>query len=999
MNMNAEQENIIKFEESLFINAGAGTGKTRTMVEKYLNLIEYHNVKVDEILAITFTEKAAGEMKERIIRSVEERYKISKNNCADWQKIRNRIPFAWISTVHSFASRMLRENPLESGLDPSFEVIEKHQRKILLKRSLNKYFNDSDNYSSIDEMSQLIRLYKFSGIVSLLEECMENHRSKLKLFVQQNPNYNSGDEYSDAIREFLRVFEIIYEDYTYENKRNNRVDFEEMLFSLKIMLEKFEHLRERIRCKFKYIMVDEFQDTNPLQKNIIDLIKGRDTKVLYVGDGKQSIYKFNGADVSIFNKTAREFDGESVLPLDKNYRSNPHLINFFNLFFPEFIKQDSADDYKIEYQPLKPMKGYDYEKKEMEFPEKTSCVDLLPVVQNTAEEYENIAKYILSEVAQGYRFKDFAILMRNKKNIPEIESTLNAYQIPVYAQSNGSFFSRPEIISLKSFVKALYDPYDESNMIQFLRSYFSPFSDSQLLKIRNEDRKSMYNGLRIFGEKDGSAAEFVNDFKILKSIVNVSSPGRIIRKIINDYDYELTVSTLPDAKGKLENINKFVEFADSFEGKASLGDFLLQSTDEDIEEEEATTENENSDSVRIMTVHRSKGLEFKKVIIADLGLSNPKVYDSFFIDLGNGKLVFKNEDNGDESEFSKYRNREKEMDLEEEKRILYVAFTRAEESIALSLSHRESARNTDNFRYAKMFRDAGLIDENFQWERGREGIYDKYLNIIEKTQLEAIGKLDLSAYNGGITGVGFNETEIEIPATLSNISHNPYKSYISPTPLMSEIIHGDIDAEETEITVEHLVEEIQSETGKKFGTSEKGVFVHKIMENIGKRYGFEEITKKTILEIGNRNGYDIENVEEIYDCFNRIGCNTESLDLFNKMQNSEKVFSEKTIRRKWRKYILSGIIDKMFLCDGKWFVIDFKYSKYNPKTFADNYEFQMEFYLFLLEGLVFPKPECANILYLKEFKIKEVKLGDNFEKRLAEKIKIFENDLLQKEVK
>jgi len=1008
MKLSDRQQEIVDIKTSVFVNAGAGTGKTRTMVEKFIKILANETGKiketsVDEILAITFTNKAAGEMKERIVDTVE---KIKQNslNKKHWNKVRNRIPFAWISTIHSFATRILRENPMESTLDPSFEVLADYEEKKFIKEKVNMYFEDYENDSSIEKLSPLINIYGYKGLINLMENCLISKRTELLYFIGENTIFNSDDENKIAENEFVKVFETILEEYRIDNRKNNRIDFTELLLTLKQMLETHEKFREKMMNRFKYIMVDEFQDTNPLQKGIIDLIKGDDTKVIYVGDGKQSIYKFNGSDIRIYNMTESEFEGNSVLALDENYRSNPHLIDFFNEFFPCFIrktKEELKNNYETYYHPLKPKKGFDYEKNELIKPENTKCVDLLPISRDFEDECKNISRYIQREINNGAAFNDFVILFRRMKNIDILEETLKEYGIPYFIQSSKKFFSRDEIISLKSFVKALYDPYNEKNMLVFLRSYFSPISDSELVVLRNSNKKSLYEAWQIYSQNEKNSSLFLEKFEKLRKKVNVSSPGRLIREIIKVYNYEFLLSSMDEPQKRLQNVNKFVEFADIFEGRTSLSEFLLKSGDtEEIDEEEASVESEKSDSVKIMTIHKSKGLEFKKVILAELGLMNKKENLNMFIDRENGRLIFKDENKLEESEIDYYRDLETDMNFEEEKRLLYVALTRAEDTVALSMNFKlgkdDKVPSPDRFKYIKMFYDACLLNEQLNWSVGKDGVYEKYIEIISQNNLnEYDKKIENNSKCDTISEIDSEmPSDIHIPDTLGPVPFKPYKSYISPTPLVTDIINDEIDETETEIVLENLVEEIYVNIENN-SSSSKGIFVHKIMEYVGHKYRLDEVNEKIIQNIAIRNGYDLKFVPEITENFKRINQNeSEKLGIFKMMYESNKLYSERTIRKKWNRYILSGVIDKFFLYENKWYIIDFKYAFFNKKSYEDKYRFQMEFYMYLLKELITPSPEKAFLVYLKDFNIQEVEFEEAFESRLKNKIENFEKNLI-----
>ncbi|MFW5871538.1 MAG: UvrD-helicase domain-containing protein, partial [bacterium] len=404
--LNTEQMAIVKKDGNIFVKAGAGTGKTRTITELYFDLLFQKQHDVRNILAITFTEKAANEMKDRIKKRIKE----FTDGYTGRQKrhllqLQKRMNYAWISTLHAFCSRILREFPLQSGVDPMFEIIDEAEKKSRINYTIKNYFNQTGGSSKFRMIKELAFLYRYDNLLDLFQEALVKNQYPLSkvnpsLFQTNTDDVKTGVLIRRLLPGFQTAFQEMVLNYHQNNKRDNKLDYEGLLFEVKRLLKKDRELKETLQNRFKCIIVDEFQDTNQQQKEIVDLLTREETKVVYVGDPKQSIYYFNGADVSVFNQTEDEFRNEETYELFKNYRSNSELIDFFNLIFPKIFVKKSELPYTITYDALSA------EKKD----KTNEPVKLLPIATSFEEECENICQYIKKRNAEGKDFKAFAIL-------------------------------------------------------------------------------------------------------------------------------------------------------------------------------------------------------------------------------------------------------------------------------------------------------------------------------------------------------------------------------------------------------------------------------------------------------------------------------------------------------------------------------------------------------------------------------------------------------------
>ena len=372
-----------------FISASAGTGKTYTITQYYIGILEYHErfknpSIVERIVATTFTNKAAAEMRERIMKMVEEKINQEGEDTEYWKGIKVAMPRAIISTINSFCQRILREENLAIGVDPCFTVISDLKKDRIIERSiyntLRIIFEIYEDQSTIT-IPQALSQNRLKEVNKLIEELRKHKEgikllfSKLKLEGMQNllkdtllkwrtemKRSKVLDKLVDidttafsaleAYRLSVLIAKEIYESFTIDA---SEFDFKGVLEKVLDVLEN-ERIREKYRKRFKYIIVDEYQDTNYLQKELFDKLHYEGNYIFYVGDRKQSIYRFRGSDVTVFTKTYNEFiekkrKGENykVLSLKTNYRSDHELVEYFNKLageslFNKMITQTDDDD-------------------------------------------------------------------------------------------------------------------------------------------------------------------------------------------------------------------------------------------------------------------------------------------------------------------------------------------------------------------------------------------------------------------------------------------------------------------------------------------------------------------------------------------------------------------------------------------------------------------------------------------------------------------------------
>jgi len=424
-----------------------------------------------------------------------------------------------------------------------------------------------------------------------------------------------------------------------------------------------------------------------------------------------------------------------------------------------------------------------------------------------------------------------------------------------------------------------------------------------------------------------------------------------------------------------------MELAQLFEGEISIRRFLKRIEGmETGNEGEASLDNENSDVVKLITIHKSKGLEFPVVIVPELGYvkQSGRTKPNLLVDYESNQIALKDPvDEVSGSDYSKMLLREFAKESEEEKRILYVAFTRAERELVLSYS--KPAKNKKNACFRKALIDCDILQENGKedcWKRDSESAVNEYLEIIKPSALVPIdsGALKSQPY---ITN---RETTIEIPQTVYALDEKEWKKYVSPTVLNAK---KDFKKEQNlnEIATNYDYDEIKTGDAKTMGT-----LVHKVLEDLGK-IPLSYITPERIMD----KLVDEPALEDFLPDIKRVVkmLSTVNSPLINAIEQAEQIYSEIPIRKKFGKYILTGTIDKLFFSENEWKIVDFKYAT-GSKGDDEQYIFQIQFYLYCLQQLLSPQPRRGYIYYIKSNKIVDVHQSPNIEQLIAQQIESYE---------
>jgi ATP-dependent exoDNAse (exonuclease V) beta subunit len=467
---------------------------------------------------------------------------------------------------------------------------------------------------------------------------------------------------------YLPLAEEAYKFLDKKMSDSGFLDYESLLVRARNLLKNNPDLLNYYRKKIKFIMVDEFQDTDSLQYELINLIaKNRGANTFIVGDPTQSIFRFRGGDPTVF-KAVKDSEREPKR-FSYNYRSEKPLIEFYNNFF-RFLLSES-------YQEMQARKDLQTQGSNMEF---------IFTLQSSASEWrngeaQNIARRILQLREHGCAYKDIALIFRSKKYIYLYENALRESGIPFSSASGSGFFGRSEIRDVVVFLKYLLNPKDKIVEACVLRSPFCGASDNELLSYyyhRDEAVK--------ISQCLGLVKKIRNDFPSL-------TPLRLIERLFEETSYDASVLALPEGRAKHANLTKLINIFGRLEslgyGVEEILDYLDSSSGEDTEPL-AQSELEEEDSVKVLTVHKAKGLEFPVVFLADLNHGSGGGRENMLARREGGFLI--RHEGVRSGLWEKISELERVDNMEEEKRSLYVAKTRAKELLIIAVGGKKDSR-------------------------------------------------------------------------------------------------------------------------------------------------------------------------------------------------------------------------------------------------------------------------------------------------------------------
>jgi len=714
---NREQELAITYPvgEPLKIMAGAGTGKTSVLVERYVYLVERYGFRPSEILALTFTVKAAAQMKERIARRIGHEA---------------RAPDVWISTFHSFCYSVLKENAFAAGLDAGFELADEATKRAIQREIREAFYArelDLDPLSLrnldpehlgriLDDAFRAIEVAKnrMMGPEEFKAYCM----GKLGELGGEFPDGGAAASESECIE----LVSFLYAEYQEKLSEKGLVDFDDLIMlAYKLLLERPD-IRDHYRARFKYILVDEFQDTDESQFKLLELIsKPGFSNVTVVGDDKQSIYSFRNAEVG----NIRRFPGKAI-SLQQNYRSYNEILEVASYSIcldPYFESRREAVALRNE------IKGYN-----------GGRVITLFHTNDRLREADFIASEIRRLMDGGIAPGDIAVLFRTKSHVRTYEDALKDRGIP-YEALGGGFYDREEIKDIIAYLELIDDPFNRRALVRVLSSPPIGLNRASLVEIFGtveDDEEIDVHSLSARVESSPGISDCARSrlrdlsgfLRGVEAKLGEGGLANFLLRVMEESGYmKWVLSGDPNVRARrYANLRKLYQVALNFErvnSSASLGPFIdhLRFVAADVEESEASP---GGNVVQLMTVHRAKGLEFRVVFLSDVDDERPRAEELYIFDpdridedgspLGGFGLVFKGQGSG--GKLPKYlamlvKNRTEERHRSEERRIFYVALTRAMDRLYITTSRYKGSESSLPLFYREIlfrFRREGSVE-------------------------------------------------------------------------------------------------------------------------------------------------------------------------------------------------------------------------------------------------------------------------------------------------
>ncbi|MDD3065326.1 MAG: UvrD-helicase domain-containing protein [Endomicrobiaceae bacterium] len=606
-NLNPSQkEAVLHTEGPLIIFAGAGTGKTRVITQRVAYLLS-KGIKPYNILAVTFTNKAAGEMKKR----VEELAPSTGGG-----DVR-------ISTFHAFCTYILSVEAGNFGLSPDFLIYDMGEQAKVIKECLKEL--------NLDE-----KKYKPSWVVNRISRAKDDLNLPLDVEAKAIAD---GDFYQQMIAKIYRLYQEKLERY-------GALDFGDLIMQTVLKLQDHKEILAKYQDKFKYIMVDEYQDTNHSQYLLTKMLAEKHHNICVVGDDDQSIYSWRGADINNILEFEKDYPACKTVKLEENYRSTPKILSMAW----SVIKNNNER----------------VDKKLWTKNDNTGEINVFQNMNENDEALRTVDMILINKSNHNHNLSDFAIFYRTNAQSRALEDALRRSGIPYAIVGSLKFYERAEIKDIMAYLKLIHNPNDNvsfKRIVNIPKRGIGKTSMDKLEEFANDKKISLFEAIKFIDTTliTKSSLTGLNNFRnLVQKFINLKSAKTvkdIVEMVINETEYlkELELSDNPEAKSKAENIQELVSAIEDFQRRSpdqTLSGYLSQiALVSDIDSWENA-----SDKVTLMTLHLAKGLEFKNVFIVGL----------------------------EEGLFPIGESAYDQTELQEERRLMYVGMTRAKENLYMS---------------------------------------------------------------------------------------------------------------------------------------------------------------------------------------------------------------------------------------------------------------------------------------------------------------------------
>ncbi len=1124
--LTTHQQKALNFSKHISLTANAGSGKTFVLSRRYLEIALSEKGSLRKIAAITFTEKAAGELYKKIADQVENRF--NKSDSEDEKKILSRIRHqlvsANISTIHSFCIDVLRQFPVEAGLDANFQPIDELTSDELIELSVEEVIKESLSGNDFTDVTkylvrffrsrfnlalQLRRLIKnrkkvfdlqdniynrnetelaeffhvtfiktargliqinkneFISALSLIndrvlsikdsndraleirkllkrfeeEESVETiigilHSIKdfgftkggevrktgyltgesrvgitgeirtAERYLSELSSFNMTENYKDIEQELARfglnaltLFNQVVNKYDLKKRENGYLDYEDILIFTKKLL-KIPDVKAELSRRFKYIMIDEYQDTNEIQYKIFlpildDLRQGN---LFVVGDEKQSIYMFRDADLEVFRITKEQISNASgknyLLSLPDSFRMAPGICLFVNKVFRKLFSTPNGLFNEVEHTDLVCAKK-DETESQIEVligaPEKSRGGNGLGEISEAELVANRIISLVNKNVNRKLSWKDIAVLVRKRKSFSSLEKIFIQKNIPFNIVGGKGFYQRQSIYDIYNYFSFLLDNRNHTALVGILRSPFFTIPDSAIYELSLKTGETLWeklNGPDSTDEKIRKAAEILRTNIDLSSVYSAS---RMLRKILSESPYLSVLAQKASGAQETANIYKLIKLTIDFQSRGynTLYDyvnFLRESIEKSEDEAQAAIADE-SDSVKVMTLHQAKGLEYPAVFLYnshEVTLADKVRKGSIEIDKNFGlmtKVPLKNDYFGDYysapiSNAFDFISLKKET--AEIKRLFYVGITRAKNYLFISAPDMEKYKDGSFMSLLQESLNIDFTDDSFTIRGELEflkGDGDKHTNITEALEenIKIVRKMTESDLQPDESGeqakaerklihriTDFPKGEIISASKYATFKQCPLKyqltydlgisvlirDYINYNPGRNKADKTGFDFSYKENIAEEGIEETIS-----LPAEIKGSIIHKILQKDSPGISQENIGK--IIEQEKQIGKD-QSIDLLQSEISVLLKNLWNSDIYKKIRSYKEYFNEYEIYLNEEDYFLHGILDKLIIEDKKAIIIDYKTDSIQTEEIFDRaslYFPQLKFYSYIVGRL------------------------------------------------
>lgn len=620
--LNDAQKNAVRHDQGpLLILAGAGSGKTKTLTHRIAYLISEKKINPAQILAVTFTNKAAREMRNRLANLLNE-------------DANNRFFMPWMGTFHGICVRLLRIDGKYIGLNSNFVIYDEDDRQSLIKQSIKQLGMDP----------KVVKPQAVSSIIS---------HNKNELI--DADSYEVTAHYPNQ-----KNIAKVYKKYESNRKKSGALDFDDLLLETLRLFNESPDIKDKWSKYFKYILIDEYQDTNNAQYEIVKSLVGKEKNICVVGDDWQSIYSWRGADFKNILNFEKDFSGAEIVKLEQNYRSTNNILKAAQNVITQ-NKNRTDKSLWTESKVGEPVRVHS--------------------LRDESEEAHFVADRIFSQHSIKTRnYDDFAVLYRTNAQSLVLEKAFINFRIPYKIVGNTRFYDRKEIKDIVAYLKFIYQPSDEISFRRIINVPARSIGETTLEKFINwhYGRSSdLLDSLRNINDCPGitsrARVSILNLYNIISKVklnAENTNPGELIDQLIKMINYKEYLDDGSErSQERIENVGSLISEAQYY---ATLSDYL-----EEVSLMSSSDSESETDKVTLMTLHAAKGLEFPVVFITGLEegiLPHARVYDS-------GKMD----------------------DLEEERRLMYVGMTRAREELHLCYAMSRSVFGTRSYNPMSRF--------------------------------------------------------------------------------------------------------------------------------------------------------------------------------------------------------------------------------------------------------------------------------------------------------